>query len=114
MTVRPQPNGGFVWVQAAAGPALVCRALRPFALHIFTTRAWRLGSAGSGADDGWTDVSAALDVEPIDLARLHQVHGSTVVVAAPGGTAHRPSADIVITDDAAKAVAVQTADCVPL
>src|SRR5207245_9299970 len=34
----PQPTDGFAWAQAPAGPALVCRALEPFARHFFSTR----------------------------------------------------------------------------
>ena len=46
--MKPQPSGGFEWVQAAGGPALVCGALRPFADHLFTTREWALGSRARG------------------------------------------------------------------
>jgi Uncharacterized conserved protein len=104
-------------VQAAGGPALVCGALRPFADHLFTTREWALGSRAEAADEDWQPVAAALGVDPAHLVRMHQVHGATVVVrragdgATPGG---RPDADIVVSDDPSLALAIQTADCVPL
>ena len=53
------------------------------------------------------------------LARLRQVHGSAIVshrrgvdATIAGGTP--PEADIVVSDDPALALAVQTADCVPI
>ena len=65
-------------------------------------------------DEGWAEVAAVLGVDPENLARLRQVHSASVVTARPGGWASRPEADIVIARDAAVAVAVQVADCVPL
>jgi YfiH family protein len=112
--VFPQPSDGFEWVQAAAGPALRCAPLQAIADHLYTTRPWRLGSASGRADDGWDDVAAAMSVAADRLARLHQVHGADVLVARSPVPARRPPSDIVITDDAAIAVAVQAADCVPL
>src|SRR5450759_2051320 len=86
MFMLPQPNDGFAWVQASAGPALVCRALEPVA-HLFTTRGWSLGSRTAGdADDGWDQVSAALDVSAASLVRAHQVHGAAVLVRRAGRT----------------------------
>ena len=114
--MRPQPSGGFVWVQAAGGAALVCGPLRSLADHLFTTRAWTLGSGSSG-DEEWAPVAAALGVDLAHLVRLHQVHGSAVVVhradsPLPSGT--RNDADVVVSDDPTVALAIQTADCVPL
>jgi YfiH family protein len=57
-------------------------------------------------------VAAAIAVDPDALARLHQVHGAAVVVAARGTT--RPSADIQVTSERDLALAVQTADCLPI
>ena len=86
MFMLPQPNDGFAWVQASAGPALVCRALEPVA-HLFTTRGWSLGSQTAGdADDGWGQVAAALDVDAASLVRAHQVHGAVVLVRRAGQT----------------------------
>jgi polyphenol oxidase len=111
----PQPSDQFAWVQAAVGPALVCGPLHAVARHIFTTRAWRLGSvATESRENGWSEVSAAMAVGPLNLVRVHQVHGAAIVVARSGDGAIRPPADIMITSDAAAALAVQAADCVPL
>jgi len=118
----PKPNDGFAWVQAAAGPALLCRALEPYAAHFFTTRPWALGAPTDG--DGtaaWDEVARALGVDGAHLSRAHQVHGASVVVRRLGDT-HRlgepdepfPDADIIVSDDPALALAIQTADCVPL
>jgi YfiH family protein len=114
--MRPQPSGGFLWVQANGGPALACRGLQPHARHLYTTRAWALGSRGPDDDAAWEAVAAALDVDRSRLLRLRQVHGATVVVHRAGAPppATRADADILITDDRSVALAIQTADCVPL
>jgi YfiH family protein len=114
--MRPQPSDGFVWVQAAGGPALVCGPLRPLADHLFTTRAWALGSA-SGRDDEWAPVAASLGVDLAHLVRVHQVHGASVLVRRGGDpppSGPRADADIIVSNDPSVAVAIQTADCVPL
>ncbi len=117
--MMPQPAGAFQWVQAAAGPALRCRPLERVAPHLFTTRAWRLGSTASAADDAaWDEVARAMDVDRAQLARVHQVHGAAVAIHRAGST--RPAAppaddrDIIVSDDPDLALAIQTADCVPL
>ena len=115
--MKPQPSGGFEWVQAAGGTALVCGALRPFADHLFTTREWALGSRAEAADEDWAAVAASLRVDPAHLVRMHQVHGAAVVVRRAGEHAPavgRPDADIVVSNDPSLALAIQTADCVPL
>ena len=114
--MRPQPSDGFVWVQAAGGAALVCGPLRPLADHLFTTRAWALGS-GSGTDEEWAPVAAALGVDLAHLIRVHQVHGAAVVVRRAGDplpSGPRRDADVIVSNDASVALAIQTADCVPL
>src|SRR5947209_6898335 len=88
----PKPNDGFAWVQAAAGPALVCRALEPYASHFFTTRAWRLGDPDADAPAAWADVAQALALAPDALVRAHQVHGAGVIACKPGDA--RPGPDI--------------------
>jgi len=111
----PQPTDDFVWVQAAAGPALECGALPLGVRHVFTTGRWQLGSNGASTDAAWTEVAAHLDVEAPQLARMHQVHGAGVFDATTGPTsAGCPDADIAIADRGGVAVAVQSADCVPL
>ena len=117
--MKPQPSGGFEWVQAAGGPALVCGALRPYADHLFTTRAWALGSHPQTRDEDWQPVATGLGVEPARLARMHQVHGAAVAVRRAGHAPRAPGeslpdADILISDDRSLALAIQTADCVPV
>ena len=114
----PEPSPGFKWIHTAQGPALVCEALEPFASHLFTTRLWALG-ASAGAEDaaGWDELARAIGVASGHLLRAKQVHGSAVIVHRQGRqrTSGRLSeADILVTDDRSVAVAVQTADCVPL
>ena len=115
--MKPQPSGGFEWVQAAGGTALVCGALRPFADHLFTTREWALGSRAEAADEDWHAVAASVGVDGAHLVRMHQVHGAAVFVrraGEPASAAERPDADIVVSNDPSLALAIQTADCVPL
>jgi YfiH family protein len=112
-----QPSGDFQWVQAAGGPALVCLPLQRYASHLFTTRDWALGSSTPAVDADWHAVAASLHVDPVQLVRLHQVHGASVAVrraGAPRGLPTLPDADIVVSDDPDLALAIQTADCVPL
>jgi YfiH family protein len=122
-TVLPKPNDGFVWVQAAAGPALVSAALDPFASHLFTTRAWSLGAPTNDADTGWVEVAHAMNVEPTHLVHAHQVHGATVIACkkgdadgctAPMSPSSCPTGDILVANDPDVAIAIQTADCVPI
>ena len=115
MRALPQPNEPFYWVQSAAGPALVCRAIEPYASHLFTTRHWRLGASRSAVDDRgpWNDVANAINVPPAQLARVRQPHG-TSVARAEEAIGSQPHADIVIGRDPAVALAVQVADCVPI
>ncbi|HJZ72179.1 MAG TPA: peptidoglycan editing factor PgeF [Vicinamibacterales bacterium] len=117
--VPPAVGDDFEWRATSAGPTLVCRPLEGSAPHIFTTRDWRLGtSAAVDRDGGWGDVASAMLADPAHLARAHQVHGHAVVVRRPGdadsGSAELPDADILISNDPATAIAIQTADCVPL
>ncbi|PYR19369.1 MAG: peptidoglycan editing factor PgeF [Acidobacteria bacterium] len=118
----PKPNGGFAWVQATAGPALVCRALEPYAAHLFTTRPWALGAPTDGnRTAAWDEVARALGVDGAHLWRAHQVHGASVVVRRLGDAERPgepdesfPDADIIVSDDPAFALGIQAADCVPL
>jgi YfiH family protein len=122
MFTLPKPNGGFEWVQLAAGPALVCRPLEPHAAHLLTTSGWQLGLPSASSDEAWVELADAIEVGPSRLARVRQVHGAATVVHREGGRAAdngllRPVegiADIILSDAADLAVAVQTADCLPL
>jgi YfiH family protein len=94
--------------------------LEPLAAHLFTTREWALGSSDGHDSNGsaaWSPVANALGAPPSQLARLHQVHGGTVVVKRAGArhdANELPDADILITDDPELVLAIETADCVPL
>lgn len=117
MVTPPQPNGAFRWTQIDGIDALVCAALEPFAAHFFTTRQWKLGERTVESASGWQEIERIARVDPAHLGRLRQVHGTDAVAykkggAVPGGAV--PTADIAITDDPAVAVAVQTADCLPI
>jgi YfiH family protein len=99
--------------------ALVCRALDACAPHVFTTRGWALGSAPDGhRSAGWDEVARVLGVDSTHLVRAHQVHGASVVVRRAGEPCRvadpLPQADIIVSDDSAQALAIQTADCVSL
>jgi polyphenol oxidase len=114
----PELSGDFKWMETAQGPALVCGALEPFSRHFFTTRTWTLGATvDEERTPGWEELAKVIGVEEKDLVRARQVHGSAVVVRRKGrdrsGT-RRSEADILVTDDPSAALAVQTADCVPL
>jgi purine-nucleoside/S-methyl-5'-thioadenosine phosphorylase / adenosine deaminase len=104
----------FEWRRTTGGPALVSSRLEPIAAHLFTTRHWRLGRATTDRHDAdaWASVAAAAGVSAADLVRADQVHGNAAVVAARG--APRAAADIILNADPSIALAVQTADCVPL
>ncbi len=112
-----QPDDGFEWAVREPADALVCRPLLEAAHHLYTARSWRLGSRPAADGLGWDEVAAAVGVEPDHLVRLRQVHGTSAIivrrddalVAGPAG-----DADILTTDDPARAIAVQTADCAPI
>jgi YfiH family protein len=113
------PRDEFEWAPQPWGLVLRTPALSAVADHFFTTRQLRL--RGPGADErDWALVARAIGVAPERLLRPKQVHGHTVVVvpgsgeAGPFSPGRRPAADAVITSDPSCALAVQTADCVPL
>src|SRR5262245_49233888 len=127
MMSLPRPTGTFHWTETAAGPALVCGALTRYAAHLFSTRPWTLGSSSrSDTAEGWREVAAAMHVDAADLVRVHQVHGKAAVIvrrrdgagqgdAVTDAPPHDPpDADILITQDPDVAIAIQTADCVPI
>jgi len=101
-------------MQVQGLPALRCRELQPFAHHLITTRAWRLGMPSRPTErDPWTAVRAALSVR---LIRAGQVHGVDVLVHRTGGAISDEAApaDIIVSDDPGVALAIQAADCVPI
>ena len=113
----PKPSDGFAWVQIEGGRALVCEALA--VPHLFTTRSWALGSA-SEADRpaAWETVGRSLGAAAGALCRAQQAHGASVIVRRMGeppcGSQPLEQADIIISDDPSRVLAIQTADCVPL
>lgn len=118
ISTRPEPGDGFVWIEAPAGPALACRPLTPLAAHLFTTRGWALGSPAPADEAAWDEVARAMGVDRAHLVRARQVHGDGLVVRradrpAPA-SAPLAEADILISNDPSLALAIQTADCVPL
>jgi purine-nucleoside/S-methyl-5'-thioadenosine phosphorylase / adenosine deaminase len=119
MFTLPKPNGDFRWVQLPAGLALVCDPLAPFASHFFTTRGWKLGKP-LATEAGWIEVAEAAGVELPRLGRLHQVHGAAAVVQRKDPVYEKTvedgpdEADIILTDDAARAITIRVADCLPI
>jgi YfiH family protein len=114
--ILPAPQDGFAWTATAMGDALVCRPFNDAAAHVFSTRSWPLASLASADERAkWTSVADALAVERDRLLRVHQVHGTSVVVHRSGKAIVRGAdADIIVSNDRSVALAVQTADCVPL
>jgi purine-nucleoside/S-methyl-5'-thioadenosine phosphorylase / adenosine deaminase len=105
----PQLPDSFEWSTESWGSGLRCRALPPFAAHIFTTRQMAFTSS-----DDERDVSRAIGAESLALAR--QVHGRNAIVVRRGTPvpANRPEADAFVSNSATVGVAVRVADCVPL
>jgi YfiH family protein len=104
-------------VDESWGGALRAAALEGVATHLFTTRQLRL--RGDGEEEQWALVAEAVGVPAQRLVRLRQVHGTSVFALRRGEAMEVPrkglaEADIVMTDDAAIAVSVQVADCVPV
>ena len=102
-------------MQVGGRPALVCRALEPFAGHLVTTRAWQLGMPAADPSAAWDEVAAAVEAP---LVRVHQVHGAEVLVHRAGDRREiapdQTRADVIVTNDPSRAIAIQTADCVPI
>jgi polyphenol oxidase len=112
-TSLPQPSGRFEWLQVDAQPTLACEAMPRRAPHLITTRRWALGRAQEPDAGAWAEVERAIG-RP--LVRVRQVHGADVLVRHAGDAPARTmaSADIIVSDDPTTAIAIQTADCVPL
>ena len=70
---------------------------------------------GRGGDErrAWDEIADAMGAR---LVRVRQVHGADILVRRVGDDAADtlPEADIIVSNDPAVAVAIQTADCVPL
>ena len=109
----PVPLSPFRWIETPWGPALSCEALDPYAAHGFTARGLDVPHADEGS--GWVSLASWLDVAPDRLWRLRQVHGVTAHTEnlAPCDGAW-PEGDLLATDRTDVALAVRTADCVPI
>jgi YfiH family protein len=116
----PTPDPAFRWSDEPWGFGLRCRALEPIAQHVFTTRQLQLRHATPAKSivAAWGEAAAAIGVRLERVARIKQVHGSTVRVIRDTGRGalpqERPPADAVISNQAGLALAVQVADCVPV
>lgn len=108
----PKPSGGFAWAQAPWGKVLRCTPMLSVADHFFTAGDLQL------RDDEreWAAVAQEIGVERDKLLLVRQVHRTDVSVARRGeGTPReRPEADLLLTDDPARAIAVRVADCAPI
>jgi YfiH family protein len=111
----PTPSVGFRWVHGPAGPQLVAEQLGPFT-HGWTTRQLELRGTAEVERAGWDRVAEAAGVDPGAIARVRQVHGTSVYDASAPEVfaASKRDADIIVSGDERIAVAVQVADCVPL
>jgi YfiH family protein len=111
--IPPDPRPSFAWAHRSGRMALVCSPLESIAHHCFTTTSWRLD--GSDDDEAWEEVGEAVGTPPARVIRARQVHGTDLLLQ-PAGSAPIAGApaDILATADATFALAVRTADCVPL
>lgn len=111
--VTPAVDAGFTWQDDGTGRFLRARALEPLATHAFTTRAWSFRGETEQAD--YSNLAKAMGVARADLVTVSQLHGREVAVVA-AGTPHSPAtgADAIVSTDAARAIAVRIADCVPI
>jgi hypothetical protein len=91
---------------------LRCGPLAEVARHAFTSRQLQLrGDAAAG----WTRAAAEVGCGAAAVRRAQQVHGATVhVVGEALPTGELPQADALVTAVPGAAVAVVTADCVPI
>ena len=108
----PVPGGQFRWTESPAGLVLACEPLARTARHAFTSRQLRL--RGDSAD-GWAKTASTVGCGADGVLRVRQVHGAEVrVVDGPRPDGPPPSADALVTRTPGVALAVVTADCVPV
>ncbi|MBM3779146.1 MAG: peptidoglycan editing factor PgeF [Acidimicrobiia bacterium] len=113
----PEIPDGFEWTAERWGDGLRCRPLAEVAPHLFTTRSLHLRAADGGANEtGWAPLAEALGVPVEALVRVRQVHGCGVRIVRTSGPAGDADAeaDAIVADAPASAIAVRTADCVPV
>jgi YfiH family protein len=92
---------------------LRAKALEGLAAHGFTTRG--LSFRGETEQADYERLATAMGVARSDLVTVSQVHGREVTVVV-AGSAHSSAkgADAIVSTDAARAIAVRVADCVPI
>lgn len=105
----PAVPGSFYWSDEPWGPVLRCRPLEAVAPHAFTSRHLRLSST-----EGAAALAASAGAKAVVQAR--QVHGRAVATVRAGEAWPQPwpEADVLVAPEPDTAVAVRTADCVPL
>ncbi len=108
----PLPRAPFSWVEAPWGAALQCASLNEFATHLFTARGLDLPHADEGT--GWLALADWFGVPESHVWRLKQVHGVAAHTDALPCDGTWPDGDLLATDLPDVAVAVRTADCVPI
>ena len=109
----PEVSTSFGWANGAAGRVLHSRALAPLATHGFTTN--DLSFRGDRAQADMTRLALLMDVTPAGVITVRQVHGREVAMVAPGSTLpDSTGADAIVSTDPSRAIAVRTADCVPI
>ena len=110
---HPAVPDAFYWAQSSWGASLHCRALEPYASHLFTTRHLDLS-------DGESYQRLAEAIGAREVATLTQVHGRGVVVVRVGdhrlrtAASERPEGDAFVSNASEVAVVVRAADCVPI
>jgi hypothetical protein len=114
-----QTSDAFEWVRYPWGLALRCRPLAGVAHHCFTTRRPVIPSGDGAMGDAWHALALAFRLPRHAIVRLRQVHGAGVMTirttdAIHASTAEWGAADAAVTDNAAVALSVRVADCVPL
>ena len=110
----PTAAAPFRWTHASWGPVLVCDALAPHAWHFFSAKG--VDVRGPEPAPAWDDVADALGVDVTRVWRVHQVHGIDLTVAdcSAAGHAAWPEGDLLVTEQDDAALAIRTADCVPI
>ena len=91
--IEPRPAHPFAWATHSWGAALHSSRLDEVAPHLFTTR--DLALRGPHSEEGWRHLAVALGVQPSRLARLKQVHGTTVHVLRRPAPAPRRARGVV-------------------
>ena len=107
----PVPGGQFRWMASPSGLVLACEPLERTARHAFTSRQLRLRDSAEGWARAASTVGCGIDA----VRRVRQVHGADVrVIDGTPSEGDPPAADALVTCMPGVALAVVTADCVPV